>query len=81
MVWIVNDMNAEFQKEIRKVQNTDLHRMYELATVKVWLENCTKHRGIPKRKNQFYINTTHQSEKVLFGRCDGNKSAQEKCNT
>ena len=59
MVWLVNDMDAEFPKEIRKVKNTDLHRIYELATAGVWLENCAKHRGTRKRKGQFYINTTH----------------------
>lgn len=59
MVWMVNDMNSEFPKEVRKVKNTDLHRIYELATAKVWVENCAKHRGTKKRKNQFYINTTH----------------------
>lgn len=59
LVWIVNNINYEFPTGIRKVKNTDWNRIYELATAAVWIDNTIKHRGTFKRKEQFYINTTH----------------------
>lgn len=59
LVWVVDDMEDEFPTGIRKIPNTDLRRIYELATAGIWIDNLVKHRGTRKRKGQFYLNTTH----------------------
>lgn len=60
-VWIVSDdkFSEEIPKEIRVVKNKSFKKFYELATAKVWVDNCRKSEYILKRKGQFYIMTWH----------------------
>ena len=59
MIWLVNNMERQFPKGIRKVKNTFLNRVYHLATAKVWVDNSRKEYGTAKRKGQLYIQTWH----------------------
>lgn len=59
IVWLVNDMDKQFPRGIKKVKNTFLRRAYHLATAKVWVDNSRKAFGTAKRKNQLYIQTWH----------------------
>lgn len=59
MVWLVNNMNREFPKGIKKVKNTFWNRAYHLTTSKVWVDNSRKAYGTAKRKDQLYIQTWH----------------------
>ncbi len=59
IIWLVNDMNRQFPKGIKKVKNSFLRRAYHLATAKVWVDNSRKAFGTAKRKNQLYIQTWH----------------------
>lgn len=44
---------------IRTVSVSSLRYIYELATAKVWVDNCRKRPWIAKRKGQFYMQTWH----------------------
>lgn len=68
MVWLVNDMNTEMPKEIRKVKYGSFKSYYELATAKIWIDNVRNYKGIPKKKKQFYIQTWHAS--IGFKKCE-----------
>lgn len=59
LVWLVNDIEKEFPKEINKVKNTLLNRAYHLSTAKIWIDNSRKQLEVRKRKGQFYIQTWH----------------------
>lgn len=59
IVWLVNDMKEEFPDGIRKVKFKSFRSFYELATAKIWIDNCRKHDYILKRKEQYYIQTWH----------------------
>ena len=59
LVWIVSNMDEQFPEKIRKVRNKDFFRIYELVTAGIWIDNDVKHRGVRKRKGQYYINTWH----------------------
>lgn len=59
LVWLVNNMNRQFPKEIKKVRNTFWNRAYHLATARVWVDNARKKYGTVKRKGQLYIQTWH----------------------
>ncbi len=57
-VWIlVDDVNAP--EGVRTVKPNSLRALIELATAKVWVDNCRKHFLIKKRKDQIYIQTWH----------------------
>ena len=68
MVWLVNDMNTEMPKEIRKVKYGSFKSYYELTTAKIWIDNVRNYKGIPKKKKQFYIQTWHAS--IGFKKCE-----------
>ena len=59
LVWLVNDTNKKFPKEIRAIKNTLWNRAYHLSTAKVWVDNARKNYGTRKRKGQFYMQTWH----------------------
>ena len=59
LVWLVNDMDKKFPKEIKKVHNTLWNRAYHLTTAKFWIDNSRKQLEVRKRKGQIYIQTWH----------------------
>ena len=59
LVWLVNDTNKKFPKEITAVKNTLWNRVYHLSTAKIWVDNARKNYGTRKRKGQFYMQTWH----------------------
>lgn len=62
IVWLLKEDlfgKTSFPKEIRVAKYDSLHGLYELATSKVWIDNCRKFFYSPKRKEQFYIQTWH----------------------
>lgn len=59
IVWLVNDINKKFPKEIKVVKNTLWNRAFHLTTSKVWIDNSRKQLECRKRKNQIYIQTWH----------------------
>ena len=61
MVWLVNDINTEMPKQIKKVKYGSIKSYYELATAKVWIDNVRNSKGVKKKKGQFYIQTWHGS--------------------
>ncbi len=59
LIWLVNDINKKFPKEIKAVENNLLNRAYHLSTAKVWIDNARKNYGTRKRSGQFYMLTWH----------------------
>ncbi|MFV0238804.1 MAG: CDP-glycerol glycerophosphotransferase family protein [Lacrimispora sphenoides] len=59
LVWLVNNIEKQFPKGIRKIKNTFLNRAFHLATAKVWIDNSRKEYGTAKRRNQLYIQVWH----------------------
>lgn len=61
VVWLVNSLDHEMPRYVKKARNTPLSRAYHLATSKLWIDNYRKPYGTIKRKGQFYLNTWHGS--------------------
>lgn len=62
IVWLMKDeYEIDLPKEIRKGKYNLLSILYELATARFWIDSNTKHVGMLKRKNQYYIQTWHGS--------------------
>lgn len=59
IVWLVNNLEQEFPEGIRSVGYKTIRGIYELATAKVWIDNCRKASYIKKRPGQYYIHTWH----------------------
>ncbi len=59
IVWLVNDLDKEFPKEIKKVKSTLWSRAYHLSTAGAWVSNTRTFYGTRKRKKQCYIQTWH----------------------
>ena len=61
IVWLVSDKKnkSEFPKEIKIVKNKSIGAIYQLATAKIWIDNCRKNKYVIKRKNQYYIQLWH----------------------
>lgn len=57
IVWIYNSKINN--SKIRCVKDESLKAAYELATAKVWVDNCRKKLWVTKRKKQFYVQTWH----------------------
>lgn len=59
LVWLTKPGQENTLPEgVRAVRYDSVKRIYELATAKVWIDNCRK--GAPKkRKGQFYLQTWH----------------------
>lgn len=56
IVWIVP---FKIKEGIRTVTKRSLRTFYELATAKVWVDNCRKPVWCKKRNSQYYIQTWH----------------------
>lgn len=59
IVWLVNDMDKDFPRGIKKVKNTLWNRAYHLSTAGTWLSNTRTFYGTKKRRKQCYIQTWH----------------------
>lgn len=62
IVWLVDKKNSAkslFPENVQQVNYKSFRGLYELATAKIWIDNCRKSFYPPKRKNQFYIQTWH----------------------
>lgn len=57
-VWALQD-HAACPPGVRRVRIASLRYIYELATAKVWVDNCRKNIWTRKRKGQYYIQTWH----------------------
>lgn len=58
IVWAFQGDPPHPQK-IRTVSTSSLRYIYELATAKVWVDNCRKRAWMVKRKGQRYMQTWH----------------------
>lgn len=59
IVWLVNDTEKKFPKEITKAKSTLWNRAYHLSTAGTWVSNTRTFYGTKKRKRQLYIQTWH----------------------
>lgn len=59
IVWLLGDLSDELPNAIRKVKYDSFAAIYELATAKIWIDNCRKPIYARKRFNQYYIQTWH----------------------
>lgn len=59
-VWLTKHQYIEqFPNSIKLVPYNSIRGIYELATAKIWIDNCRKESNVRKRKKQFYIETWH----------------------
>lgn len=59
-VWLTKVQYIEqFPDSIKLVPYNSIRAIYELATAKIWIDNCRKESNVRKRKKQFYIETWH----------------------
>lgn len=64
IVWLLNNElidKAVFPEQVRIEKYNSLKGLYELATAKIWIDNCRKFFYPLKRKSQYYIQTWHAS--------------------
>lgn len=64
IVWLLKkDLfgKCKFPPNIRIVLYNSIRGLYEMATSKIWIDNCRKTFYPIKRKNQYYIQTWHGS--------------------
>jgi CDP-glycerol glycerophosphotransferase len=62
VVWLLDKKlmgKRKFPRGVRAVKYGSLKGLYEMATAKVWIDNCRKVFYPPKRNKQFYIQTWH----------------------
>ncbi|MBE5963202.1 MAG: glycerophosphotransferase [Lachnospiraceae bacterium] len=59
LVWLTENMNASFPKEIKKVRYESVRSIFELATAGVWIDNQRKLYYNRKRRKQYFIETWH----------------------
>lgn len=59
LVLLVNDVINDMPAHIRQAPYRGISALRELATARVWIDNCRGPKYIPKRNNQFYIQTWH----------------------
>lgn len=59
LVWISKGKVKTTPNGIREVKNHSLRAAYELATSKVWVNNCRNTFKTKKRKGQYYVQTWH----------------------
>ena len=58
IVWCLKD-GISHPTSIRTVSPSSIRYIYELATAKVWVDNCRKSDWVRKREGQFYVQTWH----------------------
>ena len=67
IIWLANPEvdKSDFDKSIKLVKFKSLRALFELATAKVWLDNCRKsyhiRKGLRKKGKQIFIQTWHGS--------------------
>ena len=59
IVWLVSSDNICLPEGVRPVRIFSLRYYYELATSRIWVDNCRKSFGTFKRNGQYYIQTWH----------------------
>lgn len=62
IVWLLKrDLvsRSEFPPQVRIVKYGSIKGLFELATAKIWIDNCRKTFYPLKRNNQYYIQTWH----------------------
>ena len=59
IVWLVSSDSICVPEGIRPVEIFSLQYYYELATARIWIDNCRKPFGTFKRNGQYYIQTWH----------------------
>lgn len=57
-VWLLCDEKTKINNA-RVVKKGSVKSLYELATAKVWVDNCRKPLWTRKRKKQYYVQTWH----------------------
>lgn len=59
-VWITKQQfTKQFPESIKLVPYNTIRSIYELATAKIWIDNCRKESNVRKRKGQYYLETWH----------------------
>mgnify|MGYP004470378225 FL=1 len=58
-IWMVKNRKEEMPEEIKPVKAWTIRYYYHLATSKIIISNVRMYLGIPKRKNQIYLQTWH----------------------
>lgn len=61
LVWLAYNRSERFPEGIRAVPYGGIRAAWELATAHVWVDNFKSGIKIPKKKNQYYIQTWHSS--------------------
>lgn len=62
IVWLCSEKSYViefFPHGVRPVHATRIKEIYELATAKIWVDDCRKIQPIYKRNKQFYLQTWH----------------------
>lgn len=60
IVWLVReDQESSLPAGVRAVRYGSKQALRELATAKIWLDNCRQKYSPPKRRKQMYIQTWH----------------------
>ncbi len=59
LVWLLSDPTIPLDPRIRAVKKGSLREIFELATAKIWIDDCRKTGYVRKRPGQFYIGTGH----------------------
>ena len=59
IVWLLKEFDTSLPSGIRQVKFGSHAAMMELATAKVWIDNCRTRRHVRKRKGQYYIQAWH----------------------
>lgn len=59
LIWLSNKDAGGFPEHVRTVRVDSYAALRELATAKVWIDNCRKGRKIRKSDRQFYLQTWH----------------------
>lgn len=78
LVWLAKDpTKANVPKYVRVVKYNSLRAIYELATAKVWIDNCRKRLYTKKRKSQFYLQTWHSNLRLKKIEMDAEKYLPE----
>lgn len=57
-IWLYNKENEQIHGA-EVVRKGSIRSLYEIATSKVWVDNCRKPVWVKKRKEQYYIQTWH----------------------
>lgn len=61
IIWLLENLEKEFPKEIVKVKSTLWTRAYHLSTARFWIANTRTFYGTKKRKGTIYLQTWHGS--------------------